>query len=86
MEAKILTILMALVVALGVLGFVQAPTAFAAVGNGSYKGQITSYDCAAKQMVISGEDGERPFFVGNARIVGTINLKENVLVTYSDGS
>ena len=84
MATRILRIFIVLVVAVGLFGFVQAPTATAAVRPASYKGQITFYDEAGKQMVVNGKDGDRPFFVGNARIKGAIHLNENVLVRYSN--
>ncbi len=82
MAVRISTMAIVLVVALALFGFVQAPTASAAAGQESYKGKVTFYDEAGKQMTVDGKDGVKPFFVGNAKIDGKIDLNKMVVVNY----
>ena len=86
MNTRLTMMFMILVLALGVLGFVQANGASAAMMNHTYRGDVVSYDRTANMLTVQGKYGERTFDISNAETSGVINRNERVLVKYSEAN
>lgn len=82
MVARISMVFMALVVAVALFGFVQAPVASAAIWHHTYKGQVVSYDRTANTLIVAGKDGQRSFDLSKATVNGQLRPNENVVVKY----
>ena len=85
MKTRRSMMLMALALAFGVVSFIQANIASAAIPSQSYMGEIVVYDQAAETLIVQGVQGEAKMFdVSDAEMKnGTIQPNETVMVNYS---
>lgn len=84
MMVRLSLIFVGLALGLALMGFVQVPAGSAAMGDHSYRGQVTSYDQAQNTVTVNGKHGERTFDLSGAKMNGTIRPNENVIVRYHD--
>jgi len=84
MMVRISLLMIALLVAVSLVGFVQVPIASAVVVDHSYRGHVTSYDQATNILVVNGKEGEKSFDVANAHVSSMLQPNELVTVRYFD--
>ena len=84
MMVRISLVVVALLFALSLVGFVQVPVASAVIVDHSYRGHVISYDQATNTLVVSGKEGEKSFDISNAHVSSMLQPNELVTVRYSE--